>query len=515
MSPSPHEPAPAAILAPVVACGLLAVFLIMAVPLFVAAPVTSDTSLFDVQAMTVLKGGTLYRDVLEPNLPGIVWLHLAIRSVVGWSSEAIRIVDLLLFGTTVFLLSCLVRRDDKQQSSIQHLPLLALVTTLFYLTRNEWCHCQRDIWMMVPASGALLLRFRRTTVRMRSCVLEGAFWGIAFWIKPHIAIPAAAVVVVDLTRRSDWRAVRTDVSGMIAGGITIAIPGIAWLMATGAWDHFWIMMLDWNPEYLATGKTRRSWERLSFLAVRFWPWWLIHIVTVPVAVRHLRTLWPAASDERNDKTVLLSACYLAWLIQTFTLQHAMDYIHVPEVLLAICVLARHPWKLDRPVRQCAVAGLLIVGTISAPQFHHGRLSTWWTCCTHGSTAETRDVLAQGNFPNWIHLDRVRAFLAEQEARDGDIACLNVHSIHLHKELGVLPSSRYWCVSHPLTMYPSRFDQIMAAIQDPEPRFVVVEKTETAIAGQVLPAQFPGQYPVIFESGTYRVFATRPARIAHR
>tara|TARA_B100001939_G_scaffold335217_1_gene337019 strand:+ start:608 stop:751 length:144 start_codon:yes stop_codon:yes gene_type:complete len=46
-------------------------------------PLNSDTALFDVQAAEVLKGGVMYRDIVEPNLPGVVWIHLLIRSVAG------------------------------------------------------------------------------------------------------------------------------------------------------------------------------------------------------------------------------------------------------------------------------------------------------------------------------------------------------------------------------------------------------------------------------------------------
>ena len=87
--------------------------LTLTVPLFVCAPVTSDVSLFDVQAMTVLKDGVLYRDVLEPNLPGIVWIHVLFRSVAGWSSEAVRGFDLAVFFATLFVFCRIIRQGGK------------------------------------------------------------------------------------------------------------------------------------------------------------------------------------------------------------------------------------------------------------------------------------------------------------------------------------------------------------------------------------------------------------------
>ena len=71
-------------------------WLVLAVPLFIGMPLNSDTALYDVQARCVLNGGVAYRDIIEPNLPGALWIHLGIRSVAGWSSEIMRAVDLIV-----------------------------------------------------------------------------------------------------------------------------------------------------------------------------------------------------------------------------------------------------------------------------------------------------------------------------------------------------------------------------------------------------------------------------------
>lgn len=490
------------------------VFAVIAVPMFVCSPVTSDTSLFDVQAMTAMKGGVLYRDVLEPNLPGIVWVHIALRSVIGWSSEAIRIADLLIFAATIFLLSQVLkecRSNVPKTDSKARTTVFVAVCGLFYLTRNEWCHCQRDLWMLLPSSCAVWLRCQRSQADWKyrgAAFAEGAFWGIAFWIKPHVAIPVVAILLVDCRRHNSWKLAARDIGGVIAGGIAAALPGIVWLIATGAWSHFWEMMLDWNPEYLATGRTRRSVARITMMLERFYPWWILHLLAVPLAcVTVFRTFQSDSADQPgNQIRTTIAAAYIAWLWQTFLLQHAMDYIHVPEVLLAIFVIAAHPWRLDLGLRRAAVGFVLTLALISAPQFSGGRLSVWSRCFTEGSTPEIRSVLAQGNYPNWIHLDEVRQFLATQNVQDGDVACLNVHSIHLHQELKVLPATRYWSISHPLTMYPTRYDYIMTAVQNSAQQYVVVEDNETNHPGQILPKRFPFDFPIVFEAGSYKVYA---------
>ncbi len=74
----------------VLIAGLLLALLVSQVPIFVRLTLTPDAVLYDLQAGCLLEGGVLYRDVLEPNLPGVVWIHAVVRSVAGWSPEALQ-----------------------------------------------------------------------------------------------------------------------------------------------------------------------------------------------------------------------------------------------------------------------------------------------------------------------------------------------------------------------------------------------------------------------------------------
>ena len=65
--------------------------------MFLRMPETNDAEMFDLQAWLIADGGVMYRDVLEPNLPGVVWIHLLVRVIGGSSSEALRVYDLLSF----------------------------------------------------------------------------------------------------------------------------------------------------------------------------------------------------------------------------------------------------------------------------------------------------------------------------------------------------------------------------------------------------------------------------------
>src|SRR4051794_30443222 len=63
-------------------CGL-ALVLVGGVPLFLRMPLWADPIQYDIAARNVLRGGMHYRDVFDVNLPGMVWLHAAIRGLFG------------------------------------------------------------------------------------------------------------------------------------------------------------------------------------------------------------------------------------------------------------------------------------------------------------------------------------------------------------------------------------------------------------------------------------------------
>src|SRR5437588_9310418 len=88
----------------VAAWGSLIVLLLVNLPAFLCMGLDSDISMYDLLARRVLLGDVHYRDLLETNFPGVVWLHMAFRALLGWRSEALRAVDLTIVALSVWLL---------------------------------------------------------------------------------------------------------------------------------------------------------------------------------------------------------------------------------------------------------------------------------------------------------------------------------------------------------------------------------------------------------------------------
>ena len=130
----------------VAALGLL---LLLGLPQFVRMPLYCDTAHYDVCARSMLQGGVFYRDTFDTNLPGMVWSHMAVRALFGWSPEAIRVADLLVLTGVIGLLLRGLKR-----AGVPGVGRLWTAVALygFYLAAGEDCHCQRDLWMLLPAA---------------------------------------------------------------------------------------------------------------------------------------------------------------------------------------------------------------------------------------------------------------------------------------------------------------------------------------------------------------------------
>lgn len=503
-------------------------------PLFVSKPLTSDTVLYDLQADAVLQGGVAYRDIFEPNLPGAIWAHMVIRSVIGRSSEAIRIFDLVILFTNLWLLSLWLKRCNV---GLVARLLTATMLLLFYASMSEWCHCQRDSWMLLPTLCGLFLRWRNHCRRHRSsfsdikfrAFLEGTVWAMAFWLKPFIAVPALGCLVISMLAGQNRRQVTSDLLGVLKGGLFIGAVGTIWLMATGAWPWLMHTLMDWNPEYFSSGKQRWTMQRLEFMNIRFYPWLYLHTIAIPVAATELfQWFRKGRTDQAFVRPAMFAAFYLGWFFQSFAFQHLMDYIHVPAVLLATAVIVGHAgWTVALPVRRFVVAGFLWVVVFNSHLLKPNVASIWSRCLSEGSTAENRSLLSDANFPNWLEMEPVVAFLNSKKLNDGELTCYNVHTIHFYERLNLRPSTRYVGLSSLITLFPSRNTDMASALRASRQRYVVTELVESGLrvaeatmSGETetsLPPAFPKlsqsvfpfSHPVVFRSGRYLVHEVLP------
>ena len=539
--------------------------LVSQVPIFVQQTLTPDTVLYDIQARCLLNGGVLYRDVLEPNLPGIVWIHAIIRSVIGWTSPALRVFDLLVvlsIGLLLGRLATSAAAGQRQRNTIRAATLPGVMA--FYLGTSEWCHCQRDTWMLLPCLMALMIRIHvlrkiqdaRGTVAATSArsfalaLLEGIFWAVGFWLKPFVAIPALAVLVVSLRFSPNVRLWSIQTLAVLGGGLLTGAVGVVWMIQSGCWPHFLDMVSNWNGDYFQAGRTRWTWDRFVSHAIRFQPWILLHI---PAMIASVRTIWmrrtvASVGSTPGDEIAgnLLAALYLGWIAQAFFLQQLFDYIHVPGVLLAftICIRSACPspasggrqpsGTLTPPatfnittapgnlILPAAIAFVCLVFTAS-PIFRWHRQRVWLPCVRAciGTTLspESRDQIAQLPFPRWSELQPMLDHARQIGIADKSLMAYTGNLIHLYPALGFQPATRFVYLDVLARSFPDHRALMISAIESSTVRYVVSDLREDGWEGDIpdghlLPPSvtehqaefcFPYNQTPIFRSGGYVLF----------
>jgi hypothetical protein len=471
------------------------VVLLAGVPLFLCMPPWNDVTLHDMAARSILRGGVHYRDVFDTNLPGIDWAMAGVRAAFGWSYEVLRAVDLVVFAGIVAVLCRWLRRCGGTGYAVAWFVVAA---ALWYPFTSEFNHVQRDPWMLLPAVAAAWLRLKQVgragTGRplFGPAVLEGLVWGAAVWVKPHVVIPALAVWAVSavlMLRYELRRRVGADFAGLLLGGLLAGAPGVAWLVATGAWPEFLDIFLNWNPDYLSDVESVGSRFDRSFACFR--PWSVLHLAALPLAALALweARVWsrrsgepaqvnapgwlylPATSDSVAAARALLAAMYLAWFAQTVLVQKAFDYVQVPLLLLGMAVVAFHRWCFAVPYLLWFVAVGVLVNAAEAnpavasavravdPASRYGKfekhsladweiVKLWPRCWQEGGSPELRDKLGQYTDihcgTKWGELNDVAQFLrsVEPPLGPGELNCWHDGTHPLYLKLDLDPATRY-------------------------------------------------------------------------
>lgn len=591
MTPSPSSEPPVSRLPwRSAACGwvLTAGLLLAGVPLFLRMPPWCDITLYDQAADAVLSGGVHYRDVFDTNMPGFVWVLAVLRACFGWSVEVLRALDLLIVGAVLVLLGRLARAGGGSPASVAWMFAGAAA---FYPFSSEMCHAQRDVWLLLPAAAAVAVRLGGAA-GFRRGFAEGVVWGCGVWLKPHIVLLAGLVWVLTIHRLvarepRPWRAAGRNLGGCVAGGLVVGAAGVGWLVGTGTWPYFVDVFEAWNPYYLRLTMSEldsRLDREFSYFPV--WSW--VFAGTIPLAVVAVadglfaraggdrgpvgRVLpgWVFASaptPEARFRRAVLAVLFLGWAGQAAFVQQAFHYIHVPEIFLAIAVLASTRWAIPALVIAWFAAASAVHGACGEPLPRTSwydpppqpgacawlptphpaadmtRAAWWPSCWRTGLTSEQEFARREGvafdrhaSAIGWSELAECTEFLrsADPPLRDGDLICWDDSTHPLYLMTGARPRFRFMHISTIIRLGdpPARrmFEEATAA--EARARYAVSDlarhshsfppEMKAAIRDRgpdllppVLPegtrAAFPFDHPAVFRSrgGRYVVHLLRP------
>ena len=524
---------------------LLLVFLVVTVPPMLCMPLWCDVTYYDYVAQNIHQGKLLYVDVWEINFPGMGLIQSALRRLIGFRVEALRIVDLIVVA---FILAASVRLLRLGQSNrLPRIPigLFSLLGCIFYTSTAEGNHCQRDVWMLLPIMVALNVRHEsrlnegsNRTQLIRSA-MEGILWGIAVWIKPHVVVIGFAVWFQSVVLQPNRRRL-VDTVGLLIGGMSLGAGGLGALWFTGAWSSFWDIMLNWNPDYVSA--TNSVEERIRFYTIHFgtfFPWSVMVVLSVLGSTRILmrqfvNRLKKSEDDLQQDHSPapLLCACLLGWLAEYVVLQRPHDYVLVGMTLLGLTTLLAVSDATNRVRRWQVVAWTIVVcSLIHHPALHPRRLDAWKECLAQGSTPEMRQRLSMNTGigkTDWPDLKRIQAFLEKRGVRDGEVTCYSVSTHPLYLEMGINAPTRYPYLDLLINYHPSQVNNISQTVYESSHRYLVADvwsagvefhprEFEKVESSSTYPRGFPGEklkefpwnQPLLFRAGRYTVHWVLP------
>ena len=506
-------------------------------PVFLRLPLWCDVTLYDVAARSLLAGGVHYRDVFDTNPPGFVWCLTLLRATLGTSTISVRAVDLAVFAG---ILLCLDRLAKLGGGSRTSRAWAAAGMLAIYLFSTEYIHAQRDIWLALPVLIALFLRLRRIGSPRGffwPAVAEGLLWGAATWIKPQV-IPIALFAWLLTVRRlsaGSWKVAALDLAGNFAAGAALGLLGLGYLVASGTWPHYWVVMTEWNVHYSdlmfkeLDGRIDlewtwfRPWSALlapsmllvlaSLIDGRIWSaQWLLAGKLGPIGRIHGGILFdPAPSDSARFTRAVLAGVFFVWTAVSLLFQREFIYVHVLEVLLVLALWASHRWYLPAlALAWIAALNLAFRMADDSPDFQNsarvtcrqlgqdfdkfdldyrhplarrGYFDKWTASFTTPTTgqddARLKDRLKREKLhvatTNWEELGEVAEYLRGQNAKDREVVCWNegVHPLYLL--LGLRPGIRFMHVHNTDGISPDAAKLVRGELKaNPKVRFVVVD-----------------------------------------
>jgi hypothetical protein len=466
----------------------------------------------------------VYREIFAHGPPGMIWIQAAIRAFFGWRSEVLHSADVIIVALIV---SILVHTHWRRRDwNLAVWP--ALLLFVFYFSTSEWCHCQPDTWMLLPALVCVELhQWRRTSHGggWLLAVAEGMLWATAILIKPFAVIPCIGLWLVSLVTYSkpqtfNWNRWLRDLAWCFLGGMTVTGLFVAWLIGSGNVLAFLdVALSNWNQEYFATSE---NWLwRSAHLFTWFWPWSLVHVLAIPVACLTLMQTIRRRTDDSwtASRRAFIAALYLGWFFQATYLQRQFPYQQVPAVLLAITLLSEGPQLVSLPVYILGAVAL-----INHPLLNAAHLRLLPRCWQEGSSADLRDHLTlEKNLAaaSWKDLALVGDCLGTKSLRDRELTCYAVSSIHLYGMLDLRPSTRFILLGAAIEMFKGHEEAFTRELLASPERFIVsdlecldllADESTAIVPGRPLPMtvyqhygqSFPFVFPVVFRAGRYLV-----------
>lgn len=313
---------------------LALIVLVMALTLPVLSyPLGRDQGEFAIIGREVLAGSAPYVDLWNPKPPAVFYVYSAAMAVLGYTTTALRSLDLLMFPPLGLGLFWLGRRLANRRVGLMAVAIFAAV----YFRQSFWTLTQNDGLVILPMVLAVVCAFRALDAvddgPARSglwAALCGAWCAVTLWFKyPFVFFVLALVVGHALSRREqagvDWRLrLWRDALAFALGGGIVGVGGIAYLASLGAFEA-WI-----ESAFVTSGYTRQGFDDIFTSPI--WRDSLRNWLTLPVV--SILIGWPLLRLLARCRPTGWHVVWLWWLGALAALlaqAKGYDYHYLPMV----------------------------------------------------------------------------------------------------------------------------------------------------------------------------------------
>lgn len=331
--------------------------------IYLTLPPSPDQFELDYMGWQMLEGAVPYRDFIDMNWPGVMWLHALSTALFGNQLWSWRALDFIVVAMSAFFLHDLLKRS----AGIAAAALSLVLYPLFYASLPQWFSGQPDM-----TAGAFLLVAVWFQARAydkpdwREQIGVGIFIAAAMLNKPTLGVLGPLLALQALVAGAPLRrvAVHTLVAAAAAVATLLLALGAVLTQGTSLGElidavytyNIWTQFL----EAATLEELARSWVTVHIVS-----WHYLSALAVAGAI------WLYWRAPRSTAATALPVLWLAAVL-SFAIQHRGFAYHLGPCFIAIIGLTAATLGLcaeaglaRRPRSWPATAGVLLILSVIA------------------------------------------------------------------------------------------------------------------------------------------------------
>ena len=463
-------------------------------------PLFEDAALYAAVGHWMREGLLPYRDLAEQKPPGMFVLTHLTEIVLGRSSFASRLGELIAIFAMAGACARIARRLAGDAAVAPAVFIgVALSSSLFWGVAErgqvEWFQAAITAWGVSFAVGAIYRPHWHTAW------LSGLLLGLACWFKPQgvfVAVGVGGVLIARLGAGHDWRGAARTAAQLVAGAAAISALFVAWMLATGIFDEFLHQMFVTNPQYLE--QTERPSIGEAYEVATRWPWLSRAAFAALYGLTFSGVAWFLVPRTDRAERAWGGAIIVAWLAGGFAQYYSGRYlfgyhkvIMVPAMaviltcgfvaiwrLIAFYTAERVTPRLQTGLLVAVTAALALTLSINDKHVSECKAAAGWA---FGGTSTAEIQSRYGKRLHYYHYPTQRRLAADIEQRTApdDYVMMIGRGGTFYLYVDRRPASRYlvtkWVLDTSRTDVRDHLDRLLADLQEHRPAYIAVRRDD--------------------------------------